>query len=124
MSETIRRGIALGLVLLIGIGGLYPVSYTGCPAWSILVVDASGRPMPGITVRRSCMDYSTEKIEHEDNATTDDLGKVLFAKIQLRSALFQRWVGNLMNVAMQGVHASFGLHGWVAAFGQGMQYAG
>jgi hypothetical protein len=52
---------------------------------------------------------------------TDERGKASFKGRYLRWPLFLRWAGNVLNVASQGVHAGFGRHAYVWAFGRGME---
>lgn len=113
--------ILVVVLLLLIIRGLLPLSYAVCPAWEVTVVDAAGAPVSGMRVRRSCQDYSVEGSNHEDDATTDEGGKASFKGKYLRWPLFLRWAGNVLNVASQGVHASFGRYSYVSVFGRGME---
>ena len=118
---TFTRKLILGLTILVAFAGICPVSYWLCPDWNVTVVDASGEPVPGMTVRRSCNDYSSGRTGIEDDAITDEGGKVSFAGKRVRSPVFLRWAGNVVNLASEGVHASFGRHSYVFAFGRGLE---
>jgi hypothetical protein len=114
------RKLVAVLVGLAAIAGIYPVSYSVCPKWDVTVVDGSGKPLAGMTVRRSCNDYSAG-IHSEEDRRTDERGKASFDAQQVRSPILIRWLGNAINVVTQGVHASFGRHSYVFAFGGGME---
>ena len=73
-----------------------------------------------MTVRRSCNDYSAGK-HSEDDRTTDERGRAAFDAQPVRSPTLIRWLGNVINVATQGVHASFGRYSYVFAFGDGLE---
>ena len=120
MTRTPIRKFVAVLVALAAIAGVYPVSYQLCPRWDVTVVDGSGKPLPGMTVRRSCKDYSGGAQSEEDRRT-DEHGKASFDERRVRSPALLRWLGNVLNVATQGVHASFGRHSYVFAFGGGLQ---
>jgi hypothetical protein len=113
---TLTRKIIFALVILLGLAGIYPVSYQICPNWSVTVVDTSGAPVPGMTVSRSCNDYSTRSIGNEDDAITDERGRVTFAEKRIRASIFRRWVGNVVSFVRQGVEASYGRHSSVFAY--------
>lgn len=100
---------------------LFPEAELVCPGWSVSVVDGTQAPVGGITVRRLCQDYSVESVGHEDDAITDKRGGVVFHEIRNRVPRLQRWAGNLLNASREGVHASFGIHAHVFAFGNGLE---
>ena len=118
---TLTRKVLFVSAILAAFAGIYPVSYSLCPDWKVTVVDASGAPVPGMTVRRSCNDYSSASSGLEDDAITDEGGKAAFARRRVRSPVFLRWEGNVVSVVSQGVHASFGRHSYVFAFGRGLE---
>lgn len=120
-SWSLARKVLCALTILIGAFGVYPVSYLICPDWSVTVVDRSGAPLSGMTVRRSCNDYSAGPTGIEDNAITDERGRVSFAAREIRSPIFFRWTGRVVNVITQGFHAGFGRHSYVFAFGRGLE---
>ena len=113
------------LAALMALAGIYPASYQLCPSWDVLVVRPSGvslaGPVQDIRVRRSCTDYSVDGSGYEDDAITDDRGRAAFKELRTRESSIHRWFGNVSQAAMGGVHASFGRHASVFAFGDGMQ---
>ena len=96
----------------------WPIPYTAAPAWEVLVVDETGAPIEGMKVRLSYKNYSAESNNHEMDAITDFQGRVHFP-IQNASASMARYVVFSARSALTGVHASFGRHATVFAFGQG-----
>lgn len=120
MKHLSIRKLAAVLVVLAAMFGAYPASYLGCPNWEVTVVDESGRPLPGMTVRRSCNDYSAG-IHRDEDRVTDERGKAAFEAQQFRSAILGRWLRNVGNALAGGVHASFGRNSYVFAFGRGRQ---
>jgi len=118
---TLKRKFLLAVAILVLLIGMYPVSYSLCPEWNVTVVDEAGAALPGMTVRRSCNDYSSGNTGNEDDAITDEGGKASFTAKRAGSPVIFRWVGNILNIASQGVHASFGRHSYVFAFGRGFE---
>jgi hypothetical protein len=98
-----------------------PMPYLVCPGWDVWVVDKSGAPQTGITVRVSYQDYSLEKQGHEENTVADSRGYAHFAERESRASLAERFFGILHSAATGGVHASFGRHASVFAFGDGKE---
>ena len=114
------RKLLVALLTLAAIAGLYPVSYSVCPTWNVTVLDETGTPLAGMTVRRSCNDYSAG-IHREEDRRTDQHGRASFHAQRVRVPTLIRWAGNVSNVVTQGVHASFGCYSYVFAFGAGRQ---
>jgi len=114
------RKVAVAVLMLVAIASFYPEKYSVCPAWTVTVQDESGKPVPGMTVRRSCNDYSVG-IHREEDRRTDLNGKTSFDPLTVRGPRALRWGGNFINVVTQGVHASFGCHSYVFAFGRGLE---
>lgn len=52
---------------------------------------------------------------------TDQRGNASFDAQRVRRPRLIRWGGNVINVVTQGVHASFGCHSYVFAFGNGLE---
>jgi hypothetical protein len=64
--------------------------------------------------------YSAEGTSHELTLTADENGHVLFPKQYEKTSIFQRLFYTASS-AMAGVHASFGRHAYVLAFGGGYE---
>lgn len=76
--------------------------------------------MEGMTVRRDYQNYSTELEGHVEVQTTDPQGHALFPERWASASTFSRVRCALLS-ARAGVHASFGPHAHVHAFGKGME---
>jgi hypothetical protein len=81
-------------------------------------VDENGQPVQGALVRLDWQNYSAETTEHEESLYTDQNGYALFPVRTSRASILRRIVGMILS-ASGGVHASFGPHAYVTAFGQG-----
>jgi len=114
------RKLVTALIAIVAIAALYPTSYLVCPTWNVTVLDESGKPLPGMTVRRSCNDYSAG-IHTAEDRKTDRRGKASFDAQRARVPRLIRWAGNVVNVMTQGAHASFGCYSYVFAFGGGLE---
>jgi hypothetical protein len=114
-----RRTLWILAAFAVGVAFI-PLRSLDCPAWDVWVTDQSGQPVSGSTVRLSYRNYSAERKSHEIDATTDAQGHVVFGA-QILSASFGRRIGVTLLSAMAGVHASFGPHASVSAFGNGLQ---
>jgi len=97
-----------------------PYESLDCPEWNVTVVTESGQPVAGMTARLVYRDYSAETLSHEVDKTTDQKGHAVFPSQTLRASFFQRGIV-MVESARQGVHASFGPHAFVFAFGQGFE---
>jgi hypothetical protein len=114
-SRTNRRRLALiGAAVLVIF--LWPVSYLASPRWDVQVVDENGKPRTGANVRLVYQNYSVEGNSHEITLQADDHGQVSFPPQYLRATLIQRMLFAASS-ATAGVHASFGRHAHVFAFG-------
>ncbi len=105
--------VAIGVLLCI------PLPMIAAPDWSITGVDGSGLPVEGFTVRESYQNYSIESYGHERDQLTDGSGKAHFARVTAWHSLGRRAVGIILSALMGGLHASFGTHAHVFAFGKG-----
>jgi hypothetical protein len=110
-------GILVGLLVL----SLIPIPHIVAPEWTVQIVDADGRPVPGITVREESQEYSIEHREDERDEVSGDGGTVRFPARYLYVSVLQRVIGAGLSVAGTGVHASFGSHTYVFAFGKGLE---
>jgi len=118
-ARTLRIAVGVSLALVVTLS--IPFSYQICPSWDVSVVDKSGNPVPGMTVRLSHQDYSVESASHEEDRTSDAQGRVSFSERISRRAYASRAAGAVLSALSQGVHASFGRHAYVTAFGHGLQ---
>lgn len=112
--------VALFLIGVVALGSFVPFRTLASPAWDVWVADQSGNPVSGITVRLSYQNYSAERQGHEVDAITDAQGHVVFGARWLSASLGRRAVA-ILSSAMAGVHASFGPHAFVFAFGNGLE---
>jgi hypothetical protein len=116
-----RRLLVTAAVTIALVASLIPFPYQVCPSWEVSVVDTSGSPLPGMTVRLSYQDYSVNRASHEQDRTTDSQGRASFPERVTSRAFASRGGGALLSALSQGVHASLGRHAYVMAFGQGLQ---
>ncbi len=107
--------IVTGVILMTS---LCPVRYVSAPEWDVWVVDEVGTPLANMTARLRFQNYCTEAEGHEADGITDVHGHVHFA-MRFGSASALRVVTYSLRSARDGVHASFGRHATVFAFGQG-----
>src|SRR4030095_11958829 len=114
-----RRYAALFASMLCGaIASLYPIESTICPAWTIQVVDQNGQPLGGAFVRQIWQHYSVESTRHEQDAPTDANGYVSFPERTVRASILSRVLGAIVNMLTRGVHAGYGPHTYVIAYGK------
>src|SRR6185436_4538821 len=73
-----------------------------------------------MTVRLIYQHYSVESSGHEQDAISDPRGHVQF-RPRNSSASLARYVVYSISSATAGVHASFGRHAHVIAFGRGLE---
>ena len=118
MRNAIPKFLAIVVVMIVL--AFIPIRTLKCPSWDVWVIDRSGRPVPGITVRLSYRNYSAETQFHESDAITDEQGHVNFSRQTLTVLLARRAIV-ILSSAMGGVHASFGSHASVFAFGDGLR---
>jgi hypothetical protein len=98
----------------------WPTTTPQSPIWDVWVLDQSGQPLQGMTVRLSYQNYSAESESHEEDLQTDANGHVVFHPQSLRASRITRALA-MARSATAGVHASFGPHAWVWAFGKGLE---
>jgi hypothetical protein len=115
VKKTVKV-IAIAVVVCI-----IPLPHMVAPRWAVTVVDESNNPVGGITVRESSQDYSIESVSHEVDLKSGGDGRVVFPTRIILAPVVQRIVGVVANVCETGVHASFGTHTWVLAFGSGLE---
>ena len=115
-----RPLIYIAFILSCTLASLIPVGSLQAPKWDVQVFDKAGNPSSGISVRESYQNYSAEFTGHEETGVTDVNGWVHFDAKILRASPLKRFVA-VVRSAMGGVHASFGPHAFVFAFGRGME---
>jgi hypothetical protein len=119
--KTLNRWCVLGLVAaVLLIVGAWPMSYLASPRWEVWVVTDDGQPIPQINVRLVYKNHSAESESHEVTLITDENGHALFPQHYEKACIFQRLFYTLSS-ARAGVHASFGRHAYVFAFGSGYE---
>jgi hypothetical protein len=94
--------------------------YLAAPRWSVVVVTDDGQPLASTNVRLVYQNYSAEGRSHELTLRTDESGHVLFQAQYGRVCFLQRLYYTVSS-AEAGVHASFGQHAFVFAFGGGYE---
>lgn len=99
---------------------LIPIPYLASPRWEVWVVTESGAPIEGMTVRRVYQNYSTEIEGHEEDQITDKQGYASFPPRWSSASTVRRCLFTLLS-ARAGIHASFGRHAYVFAFGNGRE---
>ena len=114
MNAIRSRRPAIVAVLIVVL--LWPMPYLASPEWEIVVADKEGKPLNGANVRLVYINYSVESNSHEMTLQTDANGRVLFPAIHRRATLMRRGFYTA-SAASAGVHASFGRHAYVFAFG-------
>ena len=72
-----------------------------------------------MTVTLTYQNYSAETEEHSEQKQTDALGHVAFPPRSLKASRLRRILTTIQS-ARAGVHASFGPHAWVMAYGNGL----
>ncbi|MBZ5525948.1 MAG: hypothetical protein LAP21_27300 [Acidobacteriia bacterium] len=114
---TLSRSTFLIAMLFLG---LWSRTTPATPRWEVWVVDENGHTLKGMTVRLSWRNYSAEKQGHEEDRITDKNGYVVFPARTLKASRSRR-AAETADSARAGVHASFGPHASVYAFGQGRE---
>ena len=106
-------------IVILAVLLLFPFESLQSPLWEVSVVDQANKPIGGITVRESYQHYSAQFSGGETDLTTDNQGRVTFPAKTLRDNLLKRFAV-IASSATAGVHASFGPHAYVLAFGNGV----
>ena len=96
-------------LLVMAVVLFYPFKSTVVPSQRVLVVTEDWRPIQGVRVRQIWQNYSVEAVGHEEDAPTDENGRVFFPRRTVRASLLWRAVRPIVNILTQGVHASFGV---------------
>jgi hypothetical protein len=97
----------------------WPTTSAQSPFWEVWVVNEANQPIEGMTVTLTYQNYSAESEEHSEQKKTDALGYVAFSPRSLKVSRLRRILTTVQS-ARAGVHASFGPHAWVMAYGNGL----
>lgn len=114
------RTVIVGLTAIVLIGAIIPFPQTIAPDWTVTTLDATRKPLTGITVREVWQQYSVENSSHEEDRLTDSSGKVHFPRRTYWTSIASRFLGCAREVSALGVHASCGAHSYLVAFGKGV----
>lgn len=115
-------GVALALTFAAFAYWLCPVSSIAAPEWEVTVVDAHGRPVEGMTVRETWKNYSVEATgQHEADRQTDANGHAIFPVHKTEYSLLSQVAGTLSALIHFNVHANYGPHASVFAFGKHLE---
>jgi hypothetical protein len=107
-------------VVMLAVLLIFPFESLQAPLWEVSVVDQANRPIGGVTVREGYQHYSAQFSGGETDLTTDNQGRVTFPAKTFRANLLKRFAV-MASSAAGGVHASFGPHAYVFAFGNGVE---
>ncbi len=112
-------GLTLALCLLAY--WLFPVSWLAAPRWEVVVVDEHGKPVEGMTVRETWQNYSVEMEGREADLQTDANGHASFPARNSEHSVLSQMAGTISALVHFNVHASYGPHATVFAFGKGLE---
>jgi hypothetical protein len=123
-GTTLRKRKNLFLIIFVWLVALimflaWPTTTAQSPFWEVRVVNEAGQPIEGMTVTLTYQNYSAEPEGHSEQKQTDAGGYVVFSPRSLKASRWRRIVTTLQS-ATAGVHASFGPHAWVMAYGNGL----
>ncbi len=97
-----------------------PIPQTIAPDWTVTTLDATHRPLKGITVREVWQQYSLENTSHEEDRLSDDKGEARFPRRQRWTSVGARFFGCAWQILSGGVHGSCGPRSYLVAFGKGV----
>lgn len=121
LLRTVATLALCGFAVAVGLLIVNPViSSPATPHWEVWVFDEQGHPLEGMTVRLSWRNYSAETADNQEDRHTDENGHVVFPASRLAASLRDR-ISATIQSAGAGVHASFGSHAFVFAFGHGLE---
>jgi hypothetical protein len=115
--------VVVGLTLVVGMLAywLLPVSWLAAPQWEVVVVDEHGKPVEGLTVRETWQNYSVEMEGHEADRQTDANGNATFPAQDSEYSILRQIAGTASALVHLNVHASYGPHATVFAFGKHLE---
>jgi len=123
MLRPRKNALAMALVLSVVVFWLFPVGWLAAPEWEVVVIDEQGKPVEGMTVRETWQNYSVETEEHEADRKTDANGRATFPARRPEYSVLRQIVGTASALVHLNVHASYGPHATVFAFGKGLEGA-
>jgi len=100
----VRRKILVALITL----SVVPIPQTTILAWTAQVVNESGIPQVGVTIREVWQNYTLETTNHEQALTTGENGIVVFPRRVLWRPLLMNASGFIRRAFSAGARASFG----------------
>jgi hypothetical protein len=115
-----RQFLFLAIVAILVASLFVPVPYLAAPKWEVVVVDGAGKALEGMTVRSVDQNYSTESVSHEADHKTDSNGQTSFPAHWSSASMARRVIFTVAS-ATAGVHASFGRHATIFAFGKRLE---
>jgi len=114
-------GVASALTFAVFAYWLFTVSSLAAPEWEVTVVDEHGKPVEGMTVRETWQNYSVEATGHEMDRQTDANGHATFPAHKTEYSLLSQVAGTLTALIHFNIHASYGPHASVFAFGKNLE---
>src|SRR5450432_2023982 len=84
------RLVAVLLLVALPVFMAWPTTTAQSPMWDVWVLDQSGQPLQGMTVRLTYQNYSAESGSHSEDLQTDASGHVLFRPKSLKVPRIQR----------------------------------
>jgi hypothetical protein len=87
------------------------------PEWKVKVVDQTGKPFVGETVREYRQHYSLESREHEEERITDENGYVDFPRRTIWAPLLWRIISTSLAAVLTLAHGSTGIDAWLMVVG-------
>jgi len=116
MTNFFSKSGTLFAILALTSPAILHAARLNAPLWDVYVVDSTGHPLAGITVRESYQDYSCEAESHMESLITDSKGHVQFqAHYEKRNPF--RCAEETTSSLGTGVHASLGRHADVSVGG-------
>ena len=104
IGPRLRRALTV-LLLLLTVLLLFPFKTTIVPAWTLRVVDESGRAVRGIKVTEHWQHYLLESSGHEEVRQAGDDGRVSFPERAIRASLAGRLLATIVRLTRSGTEA-------------------
>src|ERR1041385_1453274 len=111
--------VAVVIVVLALLAGLYPYNTIVVPAWKLRIVDEKGKPYANMPATQAWKDYSLE-IEPGQNLDirpTNPDGYVEFPKREIRANVLKRIFLMCLSAVMSLAHGSVGVKAYIHASG-------